>query len=110
MEVDVLSILSWLAGFTVVTFVGFLVWIARNKFTQVDDHESRINRLEVNSVTPEQVRSIVHQSNEPLMQALADMKKDINGNTQTMNMVLQELAEQKGYEKAMKEMRERNDN
>ena len=110
MEVSIIPVLGWIGAAICASILAFIGWQMRNKFVQVDTHEVEISRLKESAVTADQVRSIIHQSNEPLMLAIADMKKDINGNTATMNLVLQELAEQKGYEKAMRELRERNDN
>lgn len=104
METTIISILGWVGGLLGASLLGFVSWTVRKNLTQVENHEIRIERLEGSTVTADQVRSIIHQSNEPLLQTLADLKKDISVNTQTMNLVLQEIAERRGYEKAMKEI------
>lgn len=109
MEVSIVPILGWVATALGGAILAFLGWVGKKKYDQVDNHEIRISRLEETNVTPEVVRSIVHQSNEGLRQSILDVQAILNSNTQVMNSVLQEIAERKGYEKAMKELRERND-
>lgn len=111
------DIFSWIGGISGVSVLAIFGWYLRRKFTQVEDHEVRlslnedeIKRMREAMITLEQVRSIIHQSNEPLLQSLLSVESNLNSNTQTMNIMLQELSERRGYEKAMKELRGTNDN
>ncbi len=111
------EILSWVFGAGGLTVLGAFGWYLKNKFTQVDKHEVRlslnedeIKRMREAMITLEQVRSIIHQSNEPILQTLSALEMTINRNTQTSQEMLQELSERRGYEKAMKELRGSNDN
>ena len=90
--------------------IGFLGWLVRRKFSQVDNHEIEIQRLKESSVTADQVRSIIHQSNESIRSDMAIIRSDLLANTHSMNLVLQQLAKKEGYDEAMKELREKNGN
>lgn len=85
--------------------LAFIGWLIREKFAQIDNHETRISRLEDSFVSADKVRNIVRTSVHPLEESVAALHTNIINNTTVMNGVLQEIAERRGYEKARKELK-----
>lgn len=55
MDEHIISILGWVGSVVGAGIVAWIGWILKNKFTQVENHESRIGRLEDSNVTADQL-------------------------------------------------------
>ena len=110
----VIGFLAWLVPAILLGFISLVFWSVKHRIQKVDyleqkltSHGGKIEHLENTSVTVEQVRSIIHQSNEPLRTSMQSLESTISTQTATINTVLQQLAERKGYDNALKEIGER---
>lgn len=108
------GLLTWLVPVVIISIISFVGWAIRHRIQKVDELENKVSQhggkieyLENTAVTAEQVRSILHQSNEPLRLSMQSLESAISEQTATINIVLQQLAERRGYEVALKELGER---
>ena len=82
------------------------IWWQRKTQITVEQHDTRLTRLEENVVTADEVRSIIHQGNEPIMALITSLRdKQAESNAHVHNILLAQ-AERTGYEKAIKEFKE----
>lgn len=86
--------------------IGFIFWIAKKYINQIDNHGTRLDKVESNMVTAEEVRTIFHQSNETMKIQLSEIQNSLAQSTAIQNSILQKMAEREGYERALKESRE----
>ena len=94
------------AGFLAMTLAGLVTYWQRKTQTAVEQHDTRLTRLEENIVTADEVRSIIHQGNEPIMALITSLRdKQAESNAHVHNILLAQ-AERTGYEKAIKEFKE----
>lgn len=97
------------AGFLAVTLVGLVIYWQRKTQNTVEQHDTRITRLEENIVTAAEVRSIVHQGNESLLMSVNALREDLTKqHTQVQNILLLQ-AERRGYEQAVEKLSGGND-
>ena len=99
-----LNILGWVGmtiGGAILTALG---WLVKRVIDKTDNHEVRINNLEIKVVTTEDVRNIVGQSNATLVSAISNLTSDVKQTNATTQNVLIELAKRQGYDLAIKEM------
>ena len=104
MELLSLNILGWVGmtiGGAILTALG---WLVKRVIDKTDNHEVRINNLEIKVVTTEDVRNIVGQSNATLVSAISNLTSDVKQTNATTQSVLIELAKRQGYDLAIKEM------
>lgn len=104
---DDIVIVKWLTGIVATLFTGFFAKFIWDRHKKVDALENRVIVVEGEMVTEKQVRALLAESNASLRgdfrEEMNGVKNSISENTQTMNLVLQELSRQKGYEEARKE-------
>lgn len=107
----VIAFLTWAVPLLLISIMGLIVWLVKQRIQKADEIESKvlshsgdIEHLKNTTVTAEQVRSIIHQSNEPLRVSLQGLESVISKQSNEINAVLQHLAERKGYETAMREI------
>ena len=106
MELLSLNILGWVGmtiGGAILTALG---WLVKRVIDKTDNHEVRINNLEIKVVTAEDVRNIVGQSNATLVSAISNLTSDVKQTNATTQSVLIELARRQGYDLAVKEMKD----
>jgi len=97
----ILSVASFLA----VTLVGLVIYWQRKTQNTVEKHDTRITRLEENIVTADEVRSIVHQGNEPMITALNTLREELAKNNSQVQTILLTQAERRGYEQAIEKIK-----
>ena len=107
----IMSLLTWAVPLLLISVMGLIVWLFKQHIQKADDIESKvlshagdIEHLKNTSVTTEQVRSIIHQSNEPIRVSLQGLESVISKQSNEINTVLQHLAERRGYDTAMREL------
>lgn len=105
MEISLIKIVVALIILAISTLVGWWVWWQRKTQSTIEIHDQKITRLEAERVTADDVRSIVHQSNEPLLSAINGMRDNLTQNSSLIQDVLLHNAKKEGYETAMKELR-----
>jgi hypothetical protein len=94
--------------FLLTALTGWWAWWQRRTQSTVENHDQRITRLEEKMVTADEVRSIVHQGNEPVMAQLQELSSRSAENNANISALLLRFAEREGYEKALKELRNEN--
>lgn len=100
------QILLAIIGSLFTALSAWWIWWQRKTDKTVEQHDQRITRLEENIVTAEEVRSIVHQGNEPIMALISSLRdKQSESNAQVQGILLAQ-AERKGYEQALKDAKE----
>lgn len=121
MEISLVTLLGWVGGILGTTLIAFIGWVARQKWTQIENHETEITnhrgkvghlekeikRVEANMVTKADVEDIFNKGNKNTLTLLAEVQRHLAENTNTMQSVLLKLATQEGYEKAKREVEER---
>lgn len=108
MEISTTKIILAIITLSFTLLSGWWVWWQRKTQTTVEQHDQRITRLEEKIVTAEDVRSIVHQSNEPLKSSINSLATSLSDNSKLIQDVLLRLAEKEGYERAKKDLERRN--
>lgn len=104
MELLSLNVLGWAGMALGSATLAALGWLVQRVIDKTSDHEVRINSLEIQAVTIEDVRSIVQHSNETLVNAISTLNNDVKQTNVTTQSVLIELARRQGYDLAVKDM------
>lgn len=93
-------------GIVATAVFSWWAWQSKQTIGKVSDHDIRIVRLEEKSVTPDQVRSIIHQSQEPVRQSINVLTDQIALNSKLMQDVLLQLAREEGRKQALKDLQD----
>lgn len=102
------DLISWFFKLTIAGVMSFLWWSKREDKKLLESHTEEIVKLKSSSVTEEKVREIVTEVTNtaihPMVETMAEIKKMVLENTSVTKSVQIKLAEQEGYQRALKEM------
>jgi hypothetical protein len=89
--------------------VGLLSWLFRTEKTKIDNHEKEIERLKAQAVTEDKVREIVTESINtavyPIRDDISEIKELVKRNTLMTEQLQIKVAQQEGYQQAVKEFK-----
>lgn len=102
--ITITQLIMTVFGLSATAIFGWWAWQSKQTINKVADHDVRIVRLEEKSVTPDQVRSIIHQSQEPVRQSITVLTDQIALNSKLMQDVLLQLAKEEGRKQAIQEL------
>jgi hypothetical protein len=91
------------------SIVGLLSWLFRTEKTKIDNHEKEIERLKAQAVTEDKVREIVTESINtavyPIRDDIREIKELVKRHTLMTEQLQIKVAQQEGYQQALKEFK-----
>lgn len=88
---------------------AYFLWLKKEDKKKLDKHETDIKELQSTAVTEDKVRNIVtdtiNKAVLPMCKDMAEIKELVRTNTETTKQVQLKMAEQEGYQKAVKELK-----
>lgn len=99
---------GWLFKVTLAGAMSFLWWGKKKEKELLDDHTKKIIELKSTAVTEDKVREIVTEvtanAMTPMMESISEIKHLVTDNTSITKGMQLKMAEQEGYQKALKEL------
>ena len=102
------DLIGWFFKVVIAGIMSFLWWGKREDKKLLESHTEEIVKLKTSAVTEDKVREIVTEVTStalhPMMETMAEIKQMVNDNTSITKSVQIKMAEQEGYQRALKEM------
>jgi uncharacterized Tic20 family protein len=102
------DLIGWFFKVILAGVMSFLWWGKKEDKKLLDTHAKEIVRLKSTAVTEDKVREIVTQVTSvalhPMIETMAEIKRIVNDNMGITKAVQLKMAEQEGYQNALKEL------
>lgn len=102
------EIISWFFKVVIAGAVSFMWWGKKEDKKLFESHSEEIVKLKSTAVSEEKVREIVSEVTatavHPMIETMSDIKRIITDNTEITKAMQIKMAEQEGYQKALKEL------
>ena len=102
------DLIGWFFKVLLAGIMSFLWWGKKEEKKILESHSEEITRLKTAAVTEDKVREIVTEVTStalhPMMETMVEIKRMVTDNTLITKSVQIKMAEQEGYQKAIKEL------
>lgn len=103
------DLLSWLFKLLVGGIMSFMWWSKREDKKLLNAHNEDIVKLKSEAVTEDKVRDIVTEVTkltiQPMQDDVSEIKVLVKSTAEVTNNLQMKIAEQEGYQKALKELK-----